>query len=661
MINRSGAESSDPARLTDAHAAAALPRRGLLRFGAALALMAAPAAGAEGVPLAAVAQAMADALDAELRQAEAALQAAAAALDPGPPARPPAPTSLPLATLDRAVRGTAASLGLPVMGFDSRLAPLVDSAVPPGTPLPAPPAAELAADALEQLRPVLGRLGEGEGGLAVAVPVLRGAGGRPLAVLVATLTPERIGAVLLGAVRGGGVLAARLAALPEGSAAEAPVEPGGASTIAWARRDPAAEAAAASLPGAAIRLRQEPRWAVLVTGPTPAMFEEAPPAELPGPTPAAAGWWGSLGPSAGAALLGAIGAGLVGRLRGRRPGPAARRDAEEARRALSELRAICDTIPVGLALLDAAECRLLSANQRLSAFAGLPTDAMAGRLAADVLPPPLSEAIAAGHAQVLREGRPVMDAQISVEASGMLRHTRHLLVSCHPVRAVGGRIEAVSAVVQDITERARAEAGRDLLVRELNHRVKNSLATVQTIAHQTVRGAADLGEFERSFGARIRALARAHDLLTVNSWRDADLLSVARAALSPWLEDPRLQVEGGPDVLLRPAQAQALVLAFHELATNAAKYGSLTRDEGRVRVRWSLDPDGLATLRWLESGGPEVAPKPARRGFGMRLLEQALSRDLGAGAEPTLTFDPEGLRAAIRFRPGGVLAARVAA
>jgi PAS domain S-box-containing protein len=651
-----------------------MSRRLLLGLGAALPVgaglmgaglgMAGPAR-ADAVPLSSVAQAMADALDAEFRGIEAALQAAAAALDPGPPARPPAPAFLPFPALDRAVRGAAAALGLQVIGFDARLAPLADSLVPPGVPLPASPAAVLAADALERTRPVLGRLGGTEDGVGIAVPVLRGAGGRPLAVLVAVLSPERIGAILLAAAREGAVLAARLATPPEDSPAEAPIEAATAETIVWARRDAAAEAGAEGLASIALRLRQEPRWAVLVTGPAPAAAPAAPPPAGEPDATAEAGAeqdrWAWLGPGLGAALLGGFGAGLLTRVRRGRGLAAAERDAEEARHALAELRAICDTIPVGLALLDAAECRLLSANQRLSAFAGLPTDTMAGRLASDVLPPPLAEAIAGGHAQVLREGRPVMDVQISVEAPGMLRHTRHLLVSCHPVRAAGGRIEAVSAVVQDITERARAEAGRDLLVRELNHRVKNSLATVQTIAHQTVRGVSDLGEFERNFGARIRALARAHDLLTVNSWRDADLLSVARAALAPWLEDPRLQVEGGPEVLLRPAQAQALVLAFHELATNAAKYGALTRDGGRVRLRWSLEPDGTALLRWMETGGPPVASQPARRGFGMRLLEQALSRDLGAGAEPVLSFEADGLRASIRFRPGGVLATRVAA
>jgi PAS domain S-box-containing protein len=325
------------------------------------------------------------------------------------------------------------------------------------------------------------------------------------------------------------------------------------------------------------------------------------------------------------------------------------------------LRAICDTIPVGLALLDSRGL-LLSANLRLGAFAGLPAESLPGRLAADVLPPPLADAILAGKAQVMRDGRPVLDAPLSVEAPGVLRHTRHLLVSCHPVRGPSGRIEAVSATVQDVTERARAEAGRDLLVHELNHRVKNTLVTVQTLAQQTLRHAGDdPAAFERSFAERLRTLARAHDLLTAHAWGPTELRLVVQAALAPWLGDVRLTTEDGPAVMLRPTQAQALVLGLHELATNAVKHGALTRDEGHVRLGWTMDREAMVVLRRTESGGPLVPPQPARRGFGTRLLERALRQDLGSGAVPEIVYDPRGLRVTIRFRPGGTLVSAASA
>ena len=204
-----------------------------------------------------------------------------------------------------------------------------------------------------------------------------------------------------------------------------------------------------------------------------------------------------------------------------------------------------------------------------------------------------------------------------------------------------------------------AEAGRDLLVHELNHRVKNTLATVQTLAQQTMRHTGDDPAcFARNFGDRLRTLARAHDLLTANSWGATELRPVVQAALAPWLGDARLSTEPGPEVMLRPSQAQALVLALHELATNAAKHGALTRETGRVRLSWRLDADGMVDLRWSESGGPPVAPQPAREGFGTRLLQRALRHDLGTGAQPEIEYDPRGLKMSIRFRPGGMLLPR---
>ncbi len=611
---------------------------------------------------------LAEMVEAELRRVEAGLLAVAATLE-AVPARPgqPAPL-LPVAALDRAVRIAAASLGLVVAGLDLRLALIAQSDIPAGTPLPASPVAGLAADALDAGRPQVGLAGAGESGLAMAVPVIRPPADRPLAALVALLPADllatRLARALEAEARADPVLSARLVVAAPGAPA---------TTIAWARRGPSP--AAAALPGtteavleaasedaegppllvALRRLGQDPRCAVLVAAARPGA--QAPAASPSSASSAAPAREPSLLPLLGAVGVGAAGlGGLLSRLLLRRapraPAPDLPTTAElEARQALAELRAICDTIPVGLALLDGAN-RVLSANHRLAGFAGLPAEILLGRSAGDVLPPPLAEAVELAQAQVLREGRPVVDVPVAVEAPGSLRHTRHLLLSCHPVRNASGRIEAVSVTIQDVTERARAEAGRELLVRELNHRVKNCLATVQTLAQQTMRHTGDdIVAFERKLGERIRALARAHDLLTAHEWSETELMAVARAALAPWLEDPRLEVAGGPEVLLRPAQAQALVLAFHELATNAAKHGALTRENGRVRLRWDQEPDGEVLLHWAESGGPRVAPVPVRRGFGTRLLEQALRHDLGAGARPEITFDPAGLRAAIRFRP----------
>ncbi len=180
-------------------------------------------------------------------------------------------------------------------------------------------------------------------------------------------------------------------------------------------------------------------------------------------------------------------------------------------------------------------------------------------------------------------------------------------------------------------ERARADERRALLVNELNHRVKNTLAVVQSIALQTVRGATDLPSFAAAFQARLIALARAHDLLTREHWAGAALGAVARAAVEP--NDPA-RVDLGAcasDELLTPAEALALAMALHELATNAAKHGALSVPGGRVSVACRADPEdgGARVVEWVERGGPPVAGQPARKGFGLRLLERGLAAQAG--------------------------------
>ncbi|KAA2213602.1 sensor histidine kinase [Teichococcus oryzae] len=324
----------------------------------------------------------------------------------------------------------------------------------------------------------------------------------------------------------------------------------------------------------------------------------------------------------------------------------------EALRHVSELRSLHDTIPVGLALLDRDLC-FLSVNAKLAGVSGVPDAEHIGRRPSDVLPPSIAVPLENAHSRVLVSGRPVLEVPLSGEAPGTVRNTRHLLASCHPVRDSQGRISSVSMVLQDVTERVRAETGRELLVRELNHRVKNMLATVQSIVSITLRrGSGDPKHLGAELNGRLATLARAHDLLTEHAWAEADLVDVAQAALKPWLSDlqERVSIEGPRGILLRPKQAQATVLALHELATNATKYGALSQDEGCISLRWHTDTNGLAVMEWTETGGPPVIEPPVeKRGFGTRLLERALASDLGAGTHVRLTFAPEGLQARISF------------
>jgi two-component sensor histidine kinase len=196
------------------------------------------------------------------------------------------------------------------------------------------------------------------------------------------------------------------------------------------------------------------------------------------------------------------------------------------------------------------------------------------------------------------------------------------------------------------TVRREAEH-RKLLLDELNHRVKNTLAAVQSIARETAGSAATPAAFVTSFEGRLLALSNAHDLITRGNWRNAPLLELARAELAPYgLEQALID---GPAVWLPPQDAVALGMAFHELATNAAKHGAFSVPGGHVRIGWSVDEvDGGNRLRveWEEIGGPPVAP-PSRQGFGTRLLTVALTLQLDG--EVTLDFAPEGVRCVVEF------------
>ncbi|HXB52342.1 MAG TPA: sensor histidine kinase, partial [Rhizomicrobium sp.] len=202
---------------------------------------------------------------------------------------------------------------------------------------------------------------------------------------------------------------------------------------------------------------------------------------------------------------------------------------------------------------------------------------------------------------------------------------------------------AIAGASRDLSELKRAEETRRLLVNELDHRVKNTLAIIQSIVIQTLRGATDLEAARKAVDARIISLAAAHDLLTQRSWSGADIADVVARAIAPFSAG---QVTlAGPSFDISPKQTLSLSLALHELATNAAKYGALSGPEGRVELRWEAR-DGKLHLDWRESGGPPVA-SPRHRGFGSRLLERGLFRD--QNEKTRLEFAADGVRCSIIF------------
>jgi two-component sensor histidine kinase len=216
----------------------------------------------------------------------------------------------------------------------------------------------------------------------------------------------------------------------------------------------------------------------------------------------------------------------------------------------------------------------------------------------------------------------------------------NISLTVSPVRDVQGTIIGASKIARNISERKRAQEQERLLAGEMKHRIKNSLATVQALATQTLHTVS--AEEKQAFIARLHALADAHDLLTAESWDRVPLRSVVARALEAFQEEQRERIvtEGSDGIWLSATRALLLAMALHELATNAVKYGALSNGHGCVRILWEFDAQAnKAKLFWRENGGPSVTP-PEREGFGSRLIQGAMEGALGRAQ---LDFDPKGL------------------
>lgn len=220
-----------------------------------------------------------------------------------------------------------------------------------------------------------------------------------------------------------------------------------------------------------------------------------------------------------------------------------------------------------------------------------------------------------------------------------------------------GRLLVAQSTGIDITVRKQLEEQRQLLLDELNHRVRNTLMVVQGMAHQTFRGtdipAAPLADFN----ARLHALAAAHTVLSRSNWAGAEVGEVVERGLAFCGEDIDRVTREGPAVSLRPNAAVALVLVLHELATNAVKYGALSNDAGRIAIDWqaacAADGATLLSLSWTERGGPPVEA-PGHQGFGSRLVTASIERQLGGTIE--LDFARGGLVCRMAFPLAGAAA-----
>jgi PAS domain S-box-containing protein len=207
-----------------------------------------------------------------------------------------------------------------------------------------------------------------------------------------------------------------------------------------------------------------------------------------------------------------------------------------------------------------------------------------------------------------------------------------------------GRVIRVLATSRDVTGEMRAEAHRQLLVNELNHRVKNTLATIQSIASQSLRNAGVDLAVRGAFEGRLMAIAATHNVLTDENWSAASLRQIIDGSVTPYRANPGQLTISGEDLLVSPKPAVVMALAFHELAINALKYGALSTAGGHVDIRWSVEDGDRLNIAWTEAGGPPVRP-PERRGFGSRIVELALPNELGGQVD--VDYRAEGLRCQI--------------
>jgi PAS domain S-box-containing protein len=206
-----------------------------------------------------------------------------------------------------------------------------------------------------------------------------------------------------------------------------------------------------------------------------------------------------------------------------------------------------------------------------------------------------------------------------------------------------GRFRGHVGIAADITDLREAEDRQKLLINELNHRVKNTLAIVQSVVRQTLRDHETPGDVERAVTDRLMALSAAHDVISREHWKDAELSDIVREVTQPYAHASRITIDG-PKVRISPKTAIALAMGVNELASNAAKYGAFSNPDGRVDLRWTLSGDAIE-LWWRECGGPPVTA-PISSGFGSRLLGRILAGEIGHPAE--MTHAPEGLICRLR-------------
>ncbi|BAU88788.1 signal transduction histidine kinase [Methylorubrum populi] len=304
-----------------------------------------------------------------------------------------------------------------------------------------------------------------------------------------------------------------------------------------------------------------------------------------------------------------------------------------------------EAIIITSAELDEPGPRIEYANPAFTRMTGYAAAEVLGRSPRLLQGPKTDRAVLDELRAALEAGEPAHGEAVNYRKDGTHYVVEWLIT---PVREPDGRISHWVSTQRDISERRAGEDRQALLVRELHHRVKNTLATVQAVMNATARSALSIPEFTRALSGRIASLARTHALITEDLSQAASFESLLRAELGPYDERGRLGLEG-PSVVLPSELAVPVGMALHELTTNALQHGSLADPKGRLQVTWWIEDGTVGRgLRWdwAEHDGPP-APLPTREGFGHRLLNKVLATQ--TGAEVAVDFAPDGLRVSVRM------------
>lgn len=317
--------------------------------------------------------------------------------------------------------------------------------------------------------------------------------------------------------------------------------------------------------------------------------------------------------------------------------------ADRARLAESEarFRDMADSAPSPVWVTD-ARGGLEFANRAFRDLAGLPLADLKGDAWIQLMHPDDRERVA----QARREARATQRLN-SWEARFLIAGEWRWLRTASRARFdEAGVFQGYVGLAMDITEARLAEERQGLLINELNHRVKNTLATIQSLARQTLRDGVTMADARERLTERLLALSTAHNVLTRESWESADVADIAREAVRPYDDPPGARIAiAGPQARVAPNVALAVSMALHELATNAQKHGALSAAAGRIGLSWRLNASRDAVdLEWRETGGPLVSP-PTTKGFGSRLLS-GLTGELGAPA--AFDYAPSGLVCRLR-------------